>query len=77
MAAHTTPEQRQSFYAHHQHGATYAVIAEQAGVSVECVRYWCRRQRDGGSCQSQYAGRRVDCCNNSLPWCATGCCVCG
>lgn len=57
MAAHTTPEQRQSFYAHHQQGATYAVIAEQAGVSVEGVRYWCRRQRDGGSCQSQYAGR--------------------
>lgn len=57
MCTHTTPKERQSFYAGHQQGETYAGIAEQAGVSVECVRYWCRRQREGGSCQSRYAGR--------------------
>jgi len=27
------------------------------GVSPECVRYWCRRQRDGGDCQTRYACR--------------------
>lgn len=57
MANHTTPEQRQRFYVQHQRGETYTEIAEQAGVSVGCVRYWCRRQRDGGGCQSQYSGR--------------------
>lgn len=57
MSTHTTPEQRQSFYAQHERGESYGGIAEQAGVSVECVRYWCRRQRAGGSCQSQYSGR--------------------
>jgi transposase InsO family protein len=57
MASHTTPKQRHCFDVQHQQGQTYAEIAEQAGVSVECVRYWCRRQRTGGSCQSRYPGR--------------------
>lgn len=57
MYTHTTSEQRQSFYTCHQEGATYQSIAKQAGVSVECVRYWCRRQRDGGDCHSRYDGR--------------------
>jgi transposase InsO family protein len=57
MASHTTPEQRQGFYERHLEGESYAEIAEQAGVSMECVRYWCRRQRAGGGCQSQYGGR--------------------
>jgi transposase len=35
-------------------GETYQEIAEHESVSKECVRYWCRRQRDGGSAQSQY-----------------------
>jgi transposase InsO family protein len=57
MLSHTTPEQRQAFYRRHQQGETYPEIAAGAGVSVECVRYWCRRQRAGGSCQSRYPGR--------------------
>lgn len=57
MGTHTTPEQRQSFYTRHQQGATYQSIATHAGVSVACVRYWCRRQRDGGDCHSRYGGR--------------------
>ena len=57
MSSHTTGEQRMEFYRHHQQGETYSEIAVWAGVSVECVRYWCRRQRDGGSCQSCYPGR--------------------
>ena len=57
MLTHTTPEQRKEFYRHHQQGETYAEIAGETGVSVECVRYWCRRQREGGGCQSCYPGR--------------------
>ncbi|HLO32442.1 MAG TPA: hypothetical protein VK249_25045 [Anaerolineales bacterium] len=57
MTTHTTTEQRQGFFAQHQQGETYAQMAEQVWVSVGCVRYWCRRQRDGGGCQSRYAGR--------------------
>lgn len=57
MLSHTTPEQRKEFYRRHQQGETYPEIAAGAGVSVECVRYWCRRQRDGGSGQSRYPGR--------------------
>lgn len=57
MKKQTTPDQRREFYERHQHGETYRAIAERYGVSLGCVRYWCRRQRDGGSCQSVYAGR--------------------
>lgn len=57
MLTQTTPEERKEFHRCHQQGETYAEIAARAGVSVECVRYWCRRQRDGGSCQSCYPGR--------------------
>ena len=57
MLTHTTGEQRMEFYRRHQQGETYAEIAMGAGVSVECVRYWYRHQRDGGSCQSRYLGR--------------------
>jgi transposase InsO family protein len=58
MSTQTSPEQRHEFYALHQHGESYRVLAEMSGVSLECVRYWCRRQRDGGGCCSQYVGRR-------------------
>jgi transposase InsO family protein len=54
MAKQTTPEQRRSFYRQHQKGDTYQDIAEAWGVSKECVRYWCRRQRDGGRCATVY-----------------------
>ena len=57
MARQTTPEQRRSFYQRHLQGRTYQEIADHEGVSKECVRYWCRRQRDGGIVQSRY--RRV------------------
>jgi transposase InsO family protein len=57
MGEQTTPEQRRQFYVRHLRGETYRHIAEQMGVSWECVRHWCRRQRDGGSCASR--SRRV------------------
>lgn len=50
----TTPAQRRCFYQGHGQGQTYQEIAASAGVSKECVRYWCRRQRDGGHCESLY-----------------------
>jgi len=54
MAVYTTPSQRQAFFAQHQRGATYQQLAEQAGVSKQCVRYWCRILRDGGSCHTTH-----------------------
>lgn len=54
MKRQTTPSERQRFYDHHQAGQTYQAIAQEYGVSQECVRYWCRRQRDGGGCQNRY-----------------------
>lgn len=54
MTAQTTPAQRREFYARHLQGETYEQIARQYGLSKECVRYWCRRQRDGGSCVTSY-----------------------
>jgi len=55
MKKHTTPSQRRTFYELHEQGLSYREIAEQHNVSRECVRYWCRLQRDGGSCQSSYS----------------------
>lgn len=43
--AKTNRTERESFWQRHQAGESYAAIAVGAGVSVECVRYWCRRQR--------------------------------
>ncbi len=54
MVKQTTVTQRQEFYQRHQAGESYQDIAIQMGVCKECVRYWCRRQRDGGDCQSRY-----------------------
>ena len=54
MRTQTQPDQRREFYARHQAGETYAAIAAQADVSLECVRYWCRRQRDGGGVYRRY-----------------------
>jgi transposase InsO family protein len=54
MLRQTTPEERRNFYRLHLKGQTYREIAESAGVSLGCVRYWCRRQRDGGSPHSCY-----------------------
>lgn len=54
MTQRTSPAQRQMFYQAHQAGETYPAIAQRSGVSRECVRYWCRRQHAGGSCQTRY-----------------------
>jgi transposase InsO family protein len=54
MRRQTEPGQREEFYALHRAGETYERIAERFGVSRECVRYWCRRQRDGGRCESRH-----------------------
>lgn len=54
MKRHTTPDQRRTFHELHEQGLTYPQIAKQYNVSRECVRYWCRRQRDGGSCRTTY-----------------------
>ena len=54
MTVKTNPEQRERFWQRHQKGESYQVIADDEAVSYECVRYWCRRQRDGGDSQSRY-----------------------
>lgn len=54
MKQQTTVKQRGEFYQRHQAGENYQEIATRFGVSKECIRYWCRRQRAGGGCQSAY-----------------------
>jgi transposase InsO family protein len=54
MRKHTRPSQRRTFYELHEQGLSYQEIADQYQVSRECVRYWCRRQRDGRNCKSPY-----------------------
>lgn len=54
MAKRTTVQQRRSFYERHVRGETYQQIADSEQLSKECVRYWCRRLRDGGCCQTTY-----------------------
>jgi transposase InsO family protein len=58
MVKQTTVTQRHEFYQRHQAGESYAVIAIQMGVCSGCVRYWCRRQRDGGDGQTRYQRTR-------------------
>ena len=52
MTIKTTVEQRRLFWQRHLRGETYHEIADAFGLSCGCVRYWCRRQRDGGSVQT-------------------------
>jgi len=54
MSVWTTTDQRRKFYELHQNGATYEEIADCFGVSKWCVRYWCRRQRNGKGCETHY-----------------------
>ena len=54
MGKHTTPDLRRTFYELHQQGLSYPEIADQYQVSRESIRYWCRRQRDGGTCKTTY-----------------------
>lgn len=59
MSTRTTPEQRKGFHLRHGAGETYGEIAEQEKVSLGCVRYWCRRQRDGWDCHTRYTRRET------------------
>jgi transposase-like protein len=54
MSRQTSPEERTGFYRRHVQGATYETIAADYGVSVECVRYWCRKQQKGMGVHSQW-----------------------
>jgi transposase InsO family protein len=54
MAIRTTPDQRRRFYQCHLRGETYQEIANSTGLSKWTVRHWCRRQRQGGECQTRY-----------------------
>ena len=54
MTIRTTPRQRRECYKHHLNGETYQAIADREGVSKWTVRYWYRRQRDGGGCETRY-----------------------
>ncbi len=55
----TTVAQREEMYRQHQRGKSYAEIAQFYGVSKECVRYWCRKKRDGGQCKTHYPKRKI------------------
>jgi putative transposase len=57
MTVRTTESQRRMFYGLHLAGQTYPEIAQRFGVSRECVRYWCRRQRDEHGCVTRHVGR--------------------
>jgi len=50
----TTLAQRREFYRRHLQGETFQEIADNSGVSRGCVRFWFRRQRNGGTCENQY-----------------------
>jgi hypothetical protein len=56
MLKRTDEAMRRRFYQDHLRGSSYADIAAETGFSKECVRYWCRRQRQGGSVVSHYLG---------------------
>jgi transposase-like protein len=59
MTTKTSSHERQMFSDLHRQGDTYAEIAERFGVSQMCVRYWCRRYRNGQDCQKQKAHKKV------------------
>ena len=67
MAKQTTPRHRRAFYERQLQGETYQEIADSAGVSKECVRYWCRRQRDGGDCHTRYRRQTTGLLSQSDP----------
>ena len=67
MAERTTVHQRRRFYTRHVRGETYQKIADSEGVSRECIRHWCRRQRDGGDCRTIYRREPVGLLSQSHP----------
>ena len=54
MAERTSEKQRVEFYQRNLRGETYAEIAKSSGVSLECVRYWCQKQKKGLGVKSQW-----------------------
>jgi transposase InsO family protein len=52
MAERTSEGQRIEFYRRNLRGETYAKIATTSGVSLECVRYWCQKQKKGQGVKS-------------------------
>lgn len=52
MYRQTRPEEREAFHQRYQQGESYQEIADSTHWSKGCIRYWCRRQRDGGSCKT-------------------------
>jgi hypothetical protein len=54
MANQTTLYLRQQFCNRHRSGETYEAIAHSEGVSKWTVRYWCRRERDGGELRTVF-----------------------
>jgi len=67
MKQTTSLKDRKRFYELHQAGQTYAQIAEEFAVSVECVRLWCRRQRDGGDVRDRYYNPRAGVLSQFVP----------
>jgi transposase len=59
MKQMTSQKDRQRFYELHQAGRTYQQIADEFGVSLECVRLWCRRQKAGGGVENRYYNPRA------------------
>ena len=54
MPVKTSVAQRKEMYRFHQGGKSYPEIAAFYGLSRGCVRYWCRRQRDGQGVKTVY-----------------------
>lgn len=54
MRHQTTAAERSAFNRQHLQGETYGTIAERAQVSIECVRYWCRKQAKGQGVESHW-----------------------
>lgn len=54
MAERTSEGQRIEFYRRYLQGETYAEIGKSCGVSLECVRYWCRKQKNGQGVKSRW-----------------------
>ena len=54
MGERTSEGQRVEFYRRNLRGETYAVISQTSGVSLECVRYWCQKQKKGLGIKSQW-----------------------
>jgi hypothetical protein len=54
MTERTSEGQRVEFYRRNLRGETYSEIAQSSGVSLECVRYWCQKQKQGQGVKSQW-----------------------